>query len=179
MTVNNFDNYYNGQFRNDLLKYFSQVPDRSKHTFEDKRIFTVQYQTLSKDFNYLDFLDINQKAYFGTALFFTVLIDQVCFTHFREQYDLFSRMTLYPKFVGNTPSTDRTNFPPREIFGAFNYSRDKEKMYNTPNVEFWTVFNEAKPIMEREMKDFFNNKLSEIDGQIFWDKCSTELPYHL
>jgi len=177
-TVNNFDKYYNGQFRQDIQTFFSKVPEISKHTFDDRQVFTVQYQTLTKDFDYLDFLDISQKAYFGTALFFTVLVDQVCYTHFGQQYAKFYKLTRYPKFVGNSPSTDRTNFPPRDIFGAFNYSRDKDKMFNTPNVEFWEAFNEAKPVIERETKDFFKNHLMEIDGQQFWDKCLTELPYH-
>ena len=80
--------------------------------------------------------------------------------------------------MGNSPSTDRTNFPPRDIFLAFNFSRDKEKMFNTANVEFWEAFNEAKPVIERETIDFFKNHLNEIDGQNFWNKCLTELPYH-
>ena len=174
-----FDKYYNEQFRQDIQTFFSKIPDRSKHTFEDRDIFTIQYQTLTKDFNYLDFLNLNQKAYFGTALFFTILVDQVCYTHFRQYYDKFQRLTLFPKFVGNGPSWDRTNFPPRDIFGAFNYSRDKDKMINTQNVDFWQVYNEAKSVMEREIKDFFIKHLCEIDGQLFWDKCITELPYCL
>lgn len=174
--VNNFDKYYNGQFRQDIQKFFSKVPDKSKHSFDDPKIFTVQYQNLTKDFNYLDFLDLNQKAYFGTALFFTILVDQVCFTYFRPHYERFQQLTLYPKFVGNSPSTDRTNFPPRDIFGAFNYSRDREKMFNTPNVEFWQSFNEAKPVMERETKTFFKKFFSEIDEELFWDKCAKEMP---
>ena len=178
ITVNNFDKYYNGQFRQDIQTFFSKIPNRSKHTFEDRKIFTVQYQTLTKDFTYLDFLDINQKAYFGTALYFTVLVDQVCYTHYKQHYDKFYHLTLYPKFVGNSPSTDRTNFPPRDIFGAFNYCRDKEKMFNIPNVEFWQTFNEAIPVMEQETKNFFKTHLSEIDGQQFWDKCVAELPHH-
>ena len=178
MIVNNFDKYYNDNFQQDIQTFFSNVPDRSKHTFDDRKIFTVQYQTVTKDFNYLDFLDLTQRAFFGTALFFTFLVDQVCYTHFGQHYDKFQRLTLYPKFVGNSPSTDRTNFPPRDIFGAFNYSRHEEKMLNTPNVEFWETFNEAKPVMERETKDFFKNHLNEIDGQQFWDICLAELPHH-
>jgi len=138
----------------------------------------VQYQSLTKDFNYLDFLDINQKAYFGTALFFTVLVDQVCFSYFAQHYDKFCNLTLYPKFVGNSPSTDRINFPPRDIFTAFNYSRDKEKMFNTQNVEFWQIYNEAIPVIENETKEFFKMHLNDIDGQEFWDKCIKELPLY-
>ncbi len=67
--MNDFDKYYNGQFQKDIQTFFSKIPDRSKHTFNDKKIFTVQYQALTKDFDYLDFLDINQKALFGTALY--------------------------------------------------------------------------------------------------------------
>ena len=173
-----FGTYYNGQFRNDIVKFFVNIPDRSKHTFADLKVFTVQYQSLTKDFNYLDFLDLKQKAYFGTALYFTVLVDQVCYNHFGQFYDKFYRLTLYPKFVGNSPSTDRTNFPPRDIFTAFNYSRDEAKKLDTPNVEFWQTFNEAIPVMEKETKDFFEKHLSEIDGKQFWGKCLAELPHH-
>jgi len=177
-TLNNFETYYNGQFRKDIETFFASIPDRSKHTFDDKKIFTVQYQSLTKDFNYLNFLDITQKANFGTALFFTVLVDQVCYTHFGQFYDKFYSKTLYPKFVGNSPSTDRTNFAPREIFRAFNYSRDDKKMFERPNVEFWEAFNNAISVMENETKDFFKKHLSEVDGNEFWNKCVSEFPHH-
>lgn len=176
--MNNFATYYNNQFRQDIQQFFSKIPNRSKHSFDDNSIFTVQYQALTKDFDYLNFLDENQKAYFGTALFFTVLIDQVCYTHFRQYYNRFHELTRYPKFVGNSPSTDRTNFPLRDIFGAFNYSRDKERTFNTPNIEFWHAYSEAKSAMEKEIKDFCINHLIEIDGQQFWNKCLVELPLY-
>ena len=176
--MNEFEKYYNGKFRQDIQTFFSNIPERSKRTFDDRNIFTVQYQTLTKDFDYLDFLNKEMRAYFGTALFFTVLVDQVCYSHYQDYYDQFQNLTRYPKFVGNSPSTDRTNFPPRDIFSAFNYSRDKEKMFNTENVEFWTAFNEAKPVMKKETIEFFEKHLSQIDGQEFWSKCERELPYH-
>ncbi|MEZ5013593.1 MAG: hypothetical protein R2794_04815 [Chitinophagales bacterium] len=176
--MNEFDKYYNGQFRQDIQTFFSKIPERSKHTFDDRKIFTVQYQTLTKDFDYLDFLDNERKAYFGTALFFTVLVDQVCYSHYNDYYDKFENLTRYPKFVGNSPSTDRTNFPPRDIFNAFNYSRDKEKMFDSENVEFWKPFNEAKPVIKNETVYFFKNHLSDIDGEEFWNRCEQELPFH-
>jgi len=176
--MNNFEEYYNGQFRKDILTFFSKIPERSKHTFENKNVFTVQYQSLTKDFDYLDFLAEENKAYFGVALFFTVLIDQVCYTYYQDHYYKFERLTCYPKFVGNSPSTDRTNLNPRDIFGAINYSRDKEKMFNTENVKFWNAFNKAKPVMETETMDFFKNYLSDIDGHEFWQRCEQEFPFH-
>lgn len=59
--MNNFDKYYNEQFRQDIQTFFSEIPAISKHTFDDKSIFTVQYQTLTKDFDYLDFLAYEKK----------------------------------------------------------------------------------------------------------------------
>lgn len=179
--MTDFETYYTNKFRQDILKFFSTIPERSKHTFSigDRTTFTIQYQTLTKDFNYLDFLDIKEKAFFGTALFFTVLVDQVCFTHFRQHYDKFRKLTLYPKFVGNSPSTDQTNFCPSDIFAAFNYSRDNKKKDETPRVEFWEVFNNAVPVMEKETTIFFKKHLTEIDGQSFWALCKKEFPYRL
>lgn len=94
-------------------------------------------------------------------------------------YDKFQNLTRYPKFVGNSPSTDRTNFPPRDIFSAFNYSRDKEKMFDSKDVDFLTAFSEAKPVMKKETVEFFKTHIIEINGEDFWKKCERELPYHL
>ncbi len=176
--MNGFHKYYNGQFRQDVQTFFSKIPSRSKHTFGDRNIFTVQYQSLTNDFDYLNFLESEKKAYFGTALFFTVLVDQVCYTHYQEYYHKFESLTRYPKFVGNSPSTDRTNFPSRDIFSAFNYSRDREKMFNSEKVEFWKVFNEAKSVMRNETVDFLENHLNDINGEEFWSRCEREIPYH-
>ena len=177
--MTDFATYYNHKFRQDILRFFSIIPDRSKHTFGDKTIFTIQYQALTKDFNYLDFLDIYEKAFFGTALYFTVLVDQVCYSHFQTHYNKFRSLTLYPKFVGNSPSTDQTNFNPSDIFAAFNYSRDELKKQSTPRIEFWEVFNSSVKHMEQETLDFFKKHLSEIDGKEFWDKCKNEFPYRI
>ena len=177
--MTDFGTYYNSKFRQDILQFFSTIPERSKHTFGDKSIFTIQYQTLTKDYNNLDFLDLNEKAYFGTALFFTVLVDQVCYTHYQLFYNKFRSLTLYPKFVGNSPSTDQTNIYPGDIFAAFNYSRDDRKRNETPRVEFWEVFNNAVTPMERETVNFFKKHLTTIDGAEFWNKCKNEFPYRL
>ena len=134
--MNDFNKYYNEQFIQDIQTFLSKVPELSKRKFDDRNIFTIQYQALTKDFDYLNFLDIEMKAYFETALYFTVLIDQVCFSHYQSIYGQFECLTRYPKFVGNSPSSDRTNFPSRDIFRAFHYSRDKEKMFETKNVKF-------------------------------------------
>jgi hypothetical protein len=175
--MTSFQAYYRNQYQVDILKFFSKIPERSKHTFEDKHVFTIQYQALSQDFEYLGFLNKEQKANFGTALFFTVLVDQVCYTHFNRYYKRFQHLTRYPKFVGNSASTDRTNFPPRDIFSAMNYKRDN-KLENSARIDFFQIFNDAVPVMEQEVKSFFPEYLPEIDAQDFWNTCVKEFPFH-
>ena len=171
-----FETYYQTRFQKDILRFFSTVPDRSKFIYDDNQTPTIQYQTLSKDFQHLDFLDSKEKALFGAALFFIVLVDQVCFSFYNEHYDKFRQLTLSPKFVGNSPSTDRTNFHPANIFAAFNYSREDNKKNETERIEFNEVLKQSVQTMETEIKNFFKKHLPEIDGQEFWSKCINELP---
>ena len=86
-------------------------------------------------------------------------------------------MTLYPKFVGNSPSTDNTNLYPGDIFAAINFSRGKSESRETATVVFWDLFNEAVPVMEEEIKLFFQNYLNEINGLTFWEHCKKEFPF--
>jgi len=174
-----FKQYYKNQFQQDIIRFISAIPERNRHTFGDKSTYTIQYQALTLDFHYLDFLDIKVKAYFATALFFTVLVDQICYSYYKPYYLEFRNLTLYPKFVGNSPSTDQTNFHPSDIFAAINYSRDTNKKNQTQKVEFWDIFNEAVEPMKNEIVDFFVRNLSEINGNEFWEKCKKEFPYTL
>jgi hypothetical protein len=129
--MTDFGTYYNNKFRRDITRFFSTVPDHSKHTFGDKTIFTIQYQALTKDFNYLDFLDIGNKAYFGIALYFTVLVDQVCYTYFRQYYDNFLKNTLYPKFVGSKQLLEKNKIAENcQVKASLIFAGDKWKIIN-------------------------------------------------
>lgn len=174
--MNGFETYYKNRFQHDIRTFFSTVPEHSKHTFDDKTIFTIQYQTLTKDFEHLNFLTNKEKSYFGTALFFTVLIDQVCYSHFRDVYETFRRLTLYPKLVGNSPSTDRTNLHPSNIFSALNYFRDERKKREADRIIIEAVFNESISVMEKETMEFLRQHFPEINAQDFWERCKSNFP---
>src|SRR5690606_31423403 len=100
--MNDFDKYYKGQFRNDLQRFFATIPDDSKfhEDKEHKQVYSIQYRRLTNEYSHLDFLSTNQTMMnFAVSLFFTILVDEVCYTHFQSDYSTFGRLKLYPKFI--------------------------------------------------------------------------------
>lgn len=174
-----FDNYYNGQFRNDLQRFFATIPDDSKF-HEDKehqQVYSIQYGRLTNEHKHLDFLSTNQdKINFAVALFFTILVDEVCYTNFKSGYSAFQQLTRYPKFIGNCLTMCRYHLHPSDIFIAMN--KDKRGS-STDYVVFYDTFFNAIPVMERETIDFFSRHLTTIDGKEFWKYCTKEFPYKL
>ena len=59
-----------------------------------------------------------------------------------------------------------------------NHSRknNKNESYEE-QLDFRDTFLHAIPIMEKEVKDFFVQHFTKIDGNDFWQKCYSELPY--
>ncbi len=178
MKMNNFETYYKTKFREDLHRFFSTIPDESR--FHLKQVhdgYTVQFNRLTRDCEHLDFLTQDNKVNFGIALFYTVLTDMVCYSQFRDQYEKFRGLTLYPKFIGNCLSSCHYHHDPMVIFRAMNFS---SKRVINPRSSDWLnfreKFNEAIPTMKEETLDFFDKYLTEIDGNEFWKRCRLEFP---
>jgi hypothetical protein len=171
----NFNTYYNSNFRQDINKFFSTIPDDSKfhQDKERKEIFAIQHERLTPRHIHLDFLDKPSKELFGIALFFTVLVDMVCFTYYKENYVKFQQLTRYPKFIGNCLSTCRYHLHPREIFNAMNQGRTTTET----QLLFIDKFGDAIEVMKRETADFFHQYLTEVNGEEFWERCERELPF--
>ena len=174
-TMIDFKTYYNLQFRQDINKFFSTIPDESRF-HEDKVqkvIFSIQHERLTPRNNHLDFLDMEKKELFGVALFFMVLTDMVCFTYYKDHYKKFQRLTRYPKLIGNCLSWCRYHLHPRNIFYAMNQGRNAAEKHLLFTIKFY----DALETMEKEVIEFFNQHLTEINGAEFWDRCKAEFPY--
>jgi hypothetical protein len=123
--MKDFKTYYNSNFRDDINRFFSTIPDESKfhEDIQNKQTFSIQYERLTPVFDHLDFLDKDRKEYFAVALFLTVLTYMVCFTYFKPNYNKFRNLTRYPKFIGNCPGGCRYHYHPSDIFFALNKGR--------------------------------------------------------
>ena len=87
--------YYYNQFPNDLKGLMNKVTlggDSHFHILE----FFISQKT-GRDV--LEHVQKENLGYFLSALAGTILIDQVMFTYFREDYEKFRSMTLYPKIT--------------------------------------------------------------------------------
>jgi hypothetical protein len=169
-----FKTYYSSKFQEDLTVFFSTIPIESKF-HEDKQnklIYSVQLERLTPSFNHLEFLEKETKEYFGVALFFVVLIDMVCFTHFKIHYKKFKVLTRYPKFIGNCPCVCNVHYHPIEIFLALNKAGSNQKTC----LNFFDKLAEAIDTMHKETINFLTKHVPEIEGEMFWSKCKKEFP---
>jgi hypothetical protein len=176
--MKDFASYYTTQFKSDLRQFFSSIPDESRfhEDSQNKRIFSIQYERLTRDHDHLNFLEKSDKEYFGIALYFSILIDMVFYSDYKQDYEKFRKLTLYPKFIGNCLSTCHFHCHPNVIFTAMNKSRNRV-VGNTDLLVFGEKFNEAKMIMEKETKEFLRLYMEGIVEDEFWEKCRKEFPY--
>jgi hypothetical protein len=178
----NFAQYYKDNFRKDINQFFSTIPDASRfhEDIQNKNTYSIQYERLTHDFDHLNFLNKEEKEFFGVALFFTILTDMVCYTHFKKNYFEFQQQTRYPKFIGNCPGGCHYHFHPSDIFSAMNFSRmKKDEILAKESLDFYLKFIEAVPTMKIEIKNFFKQNMKEINGEDFWNKCVSEFPYRV
>jgi len=173
-----FEKYYKERFRTDIQKFFMTIPDESRfhEDRENKQLFSIQYERLTNRHNHLNFLTTKQdKMNFGVALFFTILVDEVFYTYYKESYETFQQMTRYPKFIGNCMTMCRCHLHPKDVFSAI-MNRYRSCLSND-HLTFYDTFFEAIPIMEKETKDFFCNYMPTINGKEFWNRCVSEFPF--
>lgn len=173
--MTNFQTYYNLKFQEDINLFFSTIPEKSKFHEDilNKQIFSIQHERLTPNKNNLDFLDKENKEYFAVALFFKVLTDMVCYTHYKNDYDKFKNLTRYPKLIGNCLSWCHYHLHPKEIFNAMNQGKNVTEEYLLFSDKFW----EAIEPMQEETINFILQYLPEINETEFWTKCKIEFPY--
>jgi len=68
------------------------------------------------------------------------------------------------------------NAHPTEIFQHI----DRELDWNYRDISILEIkkkFNESKDLMKQEVLSFFENNLTEIEGESFWRKCEREFKF--
>lgn len=176
-----FPEYYRQQFRSDIQRFMMSIPLWSRHHDIDKSDFTIQYECLTKDTKHLEVVEPADRVNFAIALFLSVLVDEVCYTHFKSIYPRFRNLTRYPKFIGGCPNACHYHLHPLDIFTAINFTAKRsiagEQNYaRRPDVSAFALLDEAIDVMKAEVFDFFTNHLPEVDPNAFWTKCADEIP---
>ena len=193
--MKDFKTYYKQYFQRDLQNFVGQIPvEGNKHY--DRNEFNIQYFFLTPQYKYLDIIPHDIQGLFAVALYWTVLVDQTFYSHFRHSYQTFQRKTWYPKFIGNCTAPSLMSSEcghhqhPRKILQAINdtedkgnrfefereiFKKDENSQTTRQRIDYFPILEQARQEMKEEIKDYFENHQPEISWTDFWSKCEQEL----
>lgn len=155
-----FRDYYQGIFRSDLVEVVSALP--SGHDLTEHGSVVIQPRTLSTENSFIRSLRRDRIDHLASALFWTILLDQVCYTYFSGQYWAFQQVTLYPKFHGDCPGGCYNNLHPQHILTQFGRRRPRLSV-------------DAAGVIREEVFELFPWPLSAISPSELWKRCLQEV----
>ncbi len=109
----------------------------------------------------LDSIPSERRVSFLVCIYFTVLVDQAMYTHFRSHYSTFASLTRYPKYCHGLGQFQKN---PRGILlhpiecGLVSKSNLAELL--VPGMDLFV----------EEVDDFFQNQMPAVNPQEFFDK---------
>ncbi len=166
-----FREYYAPPFVEDLNAFRTWAgASRISHREDLEGVFAIQPHLIKEHAKEVASWGTERVALFSAALFFTVLIDQICYTYFQHGYREFQHLTRYPKLRGLCPGGCQ-NRHPTLVFSwlaeALGESRfEFEHGYRN-------IVGDAIPVMKDEVFDFFCRHVSSIEPAAFWGQCES------
>lgn len=167
-----FDGYYRNTFRYDLQAYINDIPyERRFHNADYHGIgYTtpvIQLGDVKLEANHIRLINEANRVDFALSLFHTVFVDQFFYTYYREDYQEFRKITLYPKLIGNCCSGCWHNANPKFCL----------HLLLTPwqTIEAKEMFSFTLSVMKNEILDFIQKYFPHIDVRIFWIYYITEV----
>jgi hypothetical protein len=168
------DDYYHSQFSNDLRNVLEGLPSLHQHGSDD---VTLQPRSLSTANPIVRRWEKDRLGLFASALFLTVLADQVCYTHFPEHYATFRALTRYPKWRGDCPGGCGTHIHPAVVFRVIGQSPGPVHSRDRP--DYSALPSDLIATLKREITSFFPRHLPAIDAMAFLARCDSEVPVDL
>ena len=164
-----FQAYYNNEFRSDLNTFLRTIPNESRyhHNLETRREITIQLCRLTSQHPHLDFLSEAKRLDFAHALYWTILVDMVMYTHFKTSYDSFRKLTTYPKLIGNCTRGCYHHYHPRNIYDEMDFKISDE--------EINSLIHSTKPFMTEEITSFLRRYMPNIDITSFLNQINDNL----
>ena len=168
-----FQKYYGEPFRSDLRNVVNGLPPLHDH-FSTEHETTVQPRMLSRANQAIRLLGSERLKLFATALYFTVLVDQVMYTHFHSTYPRFKSLTQYPKLRGDCPGGCSWMVDPSVILvtaGLPPASGERVALS-----AYADLVASASPVVELEVTSFFETHMPDVDGTDVWRHCLNNMP---
>ena len=164
-----FQAYYNNEFRSDLNTFLSTIPNESRYhnNLETRREITIQLCRLTSKHTHLDFLSKAKRLDFAHALYWTILVDMVMYTHFKTSYDFFRKLTTYPKLIGNCTRRCYHHYHPRNIYDEMDFEISDEEINSS--------IHSTIPFINQEITSFLRCHMTDIDITQFLDQMNENL----
>lgn len=166
-----FSEYYNNSFRQDLQRVVTAMPPLHDHG--DGEV-TIQPRTLSIANPVIRGWREDRRILFAAALFLTILVDEVCYTYFQPAYPSFRALTLYPKLRGDCPGGCSWHAHPELIWHSIG-TLEGQPYRRTEDLPFQHLPGDFLNAMEEETRSFLAAHLTEIDPDVFWERCAREI----
>ena len=163
-----FQAYYKMEFRSDLNTFLSTIPHTSlyHHNEKTRRTVTIQLDRLTANHHHLDFLKTT-RLNFAHALYWTILVDMVMYTHFQASYNSFQKLTNYPKLIGNCTLGCFHHYHPRNIYDKMDFKISDEEINSS--------IHSTIPFMTQEITSFLRCHMEDIDITQFLDQINENL----
>lgn len=166
-----FATYYHGLFREDLTLVAAAVPTTHEH---DAGEVVFQPRTISRHNAVVRTWPEERRLLFAAGLFLTALVDQVCYTHFRDSYPRFRELTRYPKWRGDCPGGCFHNIHPIAVFRAIGARLGS--LNDIRDLPFSALPDDLLSTGKEEVYEFMLRHLPEVAPDEFWRRCEAEIP---
>lgn len=169
-----FSSYFQNEFRsdfNELIEGARTMGEYGNHAVLPQP--ALQAITVGTQNPTVKSWSESKRDDFAVALFYTVLVDQICYSNFGSYYKHFRELTMYPKNVGNCLSACSYHSHPSEILKHVGTSVTPSQIEKRRKMVL-----EAVPTIEKEILSFCERYMPELDGAIFWESCLQHIkPY--
>jgi hypothetical protein len=173
-----FSDYYKIQFRTDLnsvIEGAKTMGSIGQHVNETP--LKLQSMTVSTKNPTISSWSKVQSDLFASALYYTVLIDQACYSDFGYFYEDFQQLTVYPKYVGQCLSICHIHLNPSFILKHVggNKGVDHSSINPMQLSKRQRLVLDAMPFMKSEVLQFIEKFMPELNGEEFWKVCEQEI----
>ena len=167
-----FSEYYRGKFQSDL----HQVIESAKKMFGTEHHLSApqpaMQSTTVRNNPIIRNWTQERSDLFAVVLFYTVLIDQACYSHFQSRYDRFRELTLYPKYIGNCLLACHSHTHPSYILEDVAGGSGSTSLESLKLQRRYQLALEAAPIMKQEIREFCEKYMPELESEGLWEVCS-------
>lgn len=169
-----FASYYGSQFRGDLQRVLANA-----HQIHQHDEVSIQPRSVSKENRVIRMWGEQRNSLFASALFLTVLVDQVCFTHFQEIYPQFRALTMYPKFRGDCPGGCYRHLHPLSVLRAMGNEPGCALDYYVDPLPYDHLAEDFATVLDTEVSAFCEKLLPSLDAEQVLKRCRAELHGYL